>query len=58
MMLKVLDLIDYETAFVNQGFGMNDIVNLTKEDMIELGLPIGSRNRLLSFQQVLKNSQR
>ncbi len=49
-MLKMLVIAQYEETFENNEIeAIEDLVILTREDMMELGLPIAARNRILAF---------
>ena len=55
--LKSLGLSQYIQLFNSQGFQLADFLLLTREDLIELGLPISARNRILAFQNYLKSKK-
>lgn len=54
--LSVLDLIQYKSLFVNNLIYFNDLLLLNKEDLIELNIGIGPRNRILNFSEAYKAS--
>jgi Adenylate and Guanylate cyclase catalytic domain/SAM domain (Sterile alpha motif) len=54
-LLKGLDLERYEAAFRDNEIDFRDVPNLTKEDLEELGLPLGPRRRLLKAIEALQS---
>ena len=42
--------------FMEQEIGIQDFLLLTREDLIELHLPIAARNRIIAFQQHFRES--
>lgn len=53
--LKILDLDKLFEAFDVNMITFNDLFLLSKEDMIEMKIPIGPRNRILHFAEKYKN---
>src|SRR6476660_5282064 len=52
--LRSLDLERCEKAFRDNEIDFRDFPNLTKEDLEELGLPLGPRRRLLKAIEALR----
>lgn len=52
--LKTLDLENLYCLFIDNGINFNDLFLLTKEDLIEMEIAIGPRNRLLHFADEYK----
>ena len=51
--LSDLSMAEYAPTLQAEGIDtVQDLLNLTKEDLIELGLKMGPRNRVLKWQQV------
>jgi hypothetical protein len=55
LVLKVLDLESILPTFINNKLNFNDMLFLSKEDMIELDLALVARNRILKFSEAYKN---
>ncbi|CDW89814.1 UNKNOWN [Stylonychia lemnae] len=55
--LECLDLKKYQRVFKDQEVNnLNDFVLLEKQDLVELGIPIGARNRIVAFNQYYQNN--
>ena len=54
--LKILDLDNLINIFSNNCINFNDLFLLTKQDLIEMNIPIGQRNRLIHFLDKYKSS--
>ena len=48
-LLKNLDLEEYTNTFLENKINFNDLVLLTKEDLLELNIKLGPRNRIIKF---------
>ena len=60
-LLYTLRMLGLETLFTNFNINMinfNDLFLLTKEDLIEMNIPIGPRNRILNFAMMYKKHTR
>ncbi len=53
--LKYLDTFDYYKVFLDNQIYLNDFLLITRQDLVELNLPIGKRNRVLAFAEKYKN---
>ncbi|CAG9311246.1 unnamed protein product [Blepharisma stoltei] len=51
--LKTLGIEEYFEVFLKNKIGIEDIENLTKEDLIDMGIPLGPRNKILRALQEL-----
>mmetsp|Transcript_19567 Transcript_19567/g.35884 ORF Transcript_19567/g.35884 Transcript_19567/m.35884 type:complete len:300 (+) Transcript_19567:2407-3306(+) len=49
--LKRLGLEDYESVFIDNQISPEDLPLLTREDLADMGIPIGPRNRILNALQ-------
>ena len=54
--LKILDLDNLINILNNNCIYFNDLFLLTKQDLIEMNIPIGQRNRLIHFLDKYKSS--
>src|SRR5690242_17756993 len=54
--LRSLDLQRYEPTFRDNEIDFRDVPNLTKEDLEELGIPLGPRRRLLKAIEALSGN--
>ena len=53
--LKYLDILSTLDIFVNNCISFNDLLLLSKKDLIELGFSLVERNRIFNFSQEYKN---
>ena len=53
--LKYLDIYYTLDIFINNNISFNDILLLSKKDLIELGFTLVERNRIFNFSQEYKN---
>ena len=51
----MLQISQYEATFAQNEIEAEDMILLSKDDMVELGLPIAARNRVLAFQTYYQN---
>jgi len=55
-LLQFLDLEDYFDTFLDHKIYFNDILLLSKDDLVELNIRLGPRNRLLKFIEEYKTT--
>jgi hypothetical protein len=48
-LMKYLDFFEYSLLFIQNKINFNDLLLITKEDFIEMKIPVGPRNRILKF---------
>ncbi len=48
-LMKYLDFLEYSHLFIQNKINFNDLLLITKEDFIEMKIPVGPRNRILKF---------
>ena len=53
--LQYLDIVHTLEIFVNNYISFNDLLLLSKKDLIELGFSLVERNRIFNFAQEYKN---
>ena len=53
--LKYLDITSTLETFINNNISFNDLLLLSKKDLIELGFSLVERNRIFTFAQEYKN---
>ena len=53
--LKYLDILHTLQIFVNNYISFNDLLLLSKKDLIDLGFSLVERNRIFTFSQEYKN---
>ena len=53
--LKYLDIMNTLNIFINNYISFNDLLLLSKKDLIELGFSLVERNRIFTFSQEYKN---
>jgi hypothetical protein len=53
--LKYLDITSTLEIFINNNISFNDLLLLSKKDLIELGFSLVERNRIFTFAQEYKN---
>ena len=53
--LKYLDIMHTLGIFINNYISFNDLLLLSKKDLIELGFSLVERNRIFNFAQEYKN---
>jgi len=54
IVLSILDLKEFKFFFEDNKLNFNDLLFLTRDDLVDLKIPLGPRNRLFSFSDTYK----